>query len=84
VSVFENARLTRHRALVVAAAGALVAGLAVGPSVATPASQRSSAPSANDLTSWSGQTSGHGRGRNQTSDGKPGIVVGPPINARGR
>ena len=84
MSVFQNVRLTRHRALVVAAVGTLVAGLAVGPSVATPAPQRSSAPSASDLTSWSGQASGHGRGRNQTSDGRPGILVGPPVNARGR
>ena len=89
VSVFENARLTRHRALVVAAAGTLVLGLTVGPSMATsstqdPTSQDPSSQVSGDRTSWTGSGAGSGRGRNQTSDGKPGIVVGPPINARGR
>ena len=94
VSVFNHVRPTRHRALVVAAAaaGTLVAGLTVGPSVATSPtqdptqdpSQDPSAQAAGERTSWAGSDAGRGRGRNQTSDGLPGIVVGPPVNARGR
>ena len=95
VSVFDHVRPTRHRALVVAAAaaGTLVAGLTVGPSVATsptqdptqdPSAQDPSAQAAGERTSWAGSDAGRGRGRNQTSDGLPGIVVGPPVNARGR
>ena len=75
----------RGRALTVATAGVLVAGLAlnvgVGPSVADDGDRTDTAQSRGGLTY--GGDSGY-RGRNQTSDGKPGIVVGPPINARGR
>ena len=74
----------RGRALTVATAGVLVAGLAlnvgVGPSVADDGDRTDTAQS-RGLTY--GGDSGY-RGRNQTSDGKPGIVVGPPVNARGR
>ena len=69
----------RGRALTIATAGVLVAGLGVGPSVASDrdgASTREGFPT-------TGQTSGY-RGRNQTSDGRPGLVVGPPVNARGK
>ena len=82
VRLRERPRLTRNRALVVAAAGTLVAGLTVGPSMATSATQDPSTR-ASDPMSW-GQGAGTGRGRNQTSDGKPGIVVGPPVDGRGR
>ena len=75
----------RGRALTVATAGVLVAGLAlnvgVGPSVADDGDRTDKAQSRGGLTY--GGDNGY-RGRNQTSDGKPGIVVGPPINARGR
>lgn len=78
-----SSRPTRGRALSLATAGVLVVGLGVGlgvgPSVADDrdgASTREGFPAA-------GGTSGY-RGRNQTSDGKPGVVVGPPVNARGK
>jgi hypothetical protein len=77
------AQLTRSRALTLATAGVLVtglvAGLGTGPSVADDAGGAASRTSARD----GGGAQGY-RGRNQTSDGKPGIVVGPPVNARGR
>ena len=75
-------QLTRARALTVATAGVLVAGLAVAPSVADDGGTGADATSARA----SGPTSGAKgyRGRNQTSDGKPGVVVGPPVNLRGR
>ncbi|WP_299925886.1 phosphodiester glycosidase family protein [uncultured Nocardioides sp.] len=74
----------RGRALTLATAGVLVAGLALNVGVA---------PSVADDGERGGDVQGRGlshgadsgyRGRNQTSDGKPGLVVGPPINARGR
>ena len=65
-----------------ATAGVLVVGLGVGlgvgPSVA---SDREGASPREGFGVPS--TSGY-RGRNQTSDGKPGVVVGPPVNLRGR
>ncbi|HYQ32380.1 MAG TPA: phosphodiester glycosidase family protein [Lapillicoccus sp.] len=74
--------LPRRPALTIATAGVLVAGLAlgsgVGPSVA---SDRDGASPREGF--GTGSTSGY-RGRNQTSDGKPGIVVGPPVNLRGK
>ena len=90
VPAFANVRPTRNRVLTIAAAGTvvtgLVAGLAVGPSVATSATgetARASGNGNNDRTSWSA-AAGQGRGRHQTSDGRPGLVVGPPVNGRGR
>ncbi|GAA1438621.1 hypothetical protein GCM10009641_44280 [Mycobacterium cookii] len=73
--------LTRTRLLTVATAGVLVAGLGVAPAVADEGTGD------RDSTSARGSLSGpHGgyRGRNQTSDGKPGTVVGPPPSLRGR
>ena len=74
-------QLRGARALTVATAGVLVAGLAVAPSVADDGG--TSADTTSDRGSASGGATGY-RGRNQTSDGKPGIVVGPPVNLRGR
>ena len=72
---------TRARALTLATAGVLVAGLALnvgaGPSVAD------DRDGVDGRALTRGDATGY-RGRNQTSDGKPGIVVGPPVNARGR
>src|SRR5687768_13534411 len=86
VSVFPRrpvpSQLTRTRALTFATAGVLVAGLGVGPSVADDGD-----PSGDSTSSRAGVTSGGQsgyRGRNQTSDGKPGTVVGPPVSLRGR
>lgn len=76
------AQLTRSRALTLATAGVLVAGLGIGPSVADDGG--STAGETSGRTRFgSGGTGGY-RGRNQTSDGKPGVVVGPPVNLRGR
>ncbi|MEO6512540.1 MAG: phosphodiester glycosidase family protein, partial [Nocardioides sp.] len=57
------------------------AGLGIGPSVADDGhgDQEGTTSARQGL----GTTSGY-RGRNQTSDGKAGVVVGPPVNARGR
>ncbi len=77
------ARRRPSRALTIATAGVLVAGLGVGlgggPSVASDgsASTREGFPAP-------GQGGTGYRGRNQTSDGKAGVVVGPPVNLRGR
>ncbi|QSR32627.1 hypothetical protein CFI00_19440 [Nocardioides sp. S5] len=73
--------LTRTRLLTIATAGVLVAGLGVGPSVADENGGTSDTASARG--SLSGAQGGY-RGRNQTSDGKPGTVVGPPPSLRGR
>ncbi|HEY0643230.1 MAG TPA: hypothetical protein VGD39_07415, partial [Nocardioides sp.] len=73
-------RLRGARALTVATAGVLVAGLAVAPSVAD---EGDGSAVASSRSSASGGAKGY-RGRNQTSDGRPGIVVGPPVNLRGR
>ncbi|HEX5919172.1 MAG TPA: phosphodiester glycosidase family protein [Nocardioides sp.] len=74
----------RGRALTLATAGVLVAGLAlnvgVGPSAADDG-DRTGGVQGRGLTY--GADSGY-RGRNQTSDGRPGVVVGPPVHARGR
>lgn len=77
--------LTRTRLLTIATAGVLVAGLGVAPSVADEGSRTGteSGDSASARGSLPGAQSGY-RGRNQTSDGKPGIVVGPPPSLRGR
>ena len=76
----------RSRALTLATAGALVAGLGVGlgvgPSVASDRDGTASAREGFPATSQAGK--GGYRGRNQTSDGKAGVVVGPPVNLRGR
>ena len=72
--------MTRNRALTVATAAVLVAGLTIGPSGATgqqPTASRSHAGDRDDSAT-------SGRGRSQTSDGRPGIVVGPPVNGKGR
>jgi len=70
----------RSRGLTAVTAGVLVAGLAlnvgVGPSAADDGEIQG-----RGLTT--GTDTGY-RGRNQTSDGKPGTVVGPPVNFRGR
>ena len=75
--------LTRSRTMTLASAGVLVAGLVAGlgsgPSVADDGSRTSSR---GEIGAGTG-TSGY-RGRNQTSDGKPGILVGAPVSARGR
>lgn len=76
-----SAKLTRSRLLTVATAGVLVAGLGVGPSVADDGDSRG--PGAAEKAS-AGQATGGYRGRNQTSDGKPGIVVGPEVDLRGK
>ncbi|NYE35593.1 hypothetical protein F4692_000697 [Nocardioides cavernae] len=74
-------RPSRQRALTIATSGVLVAGLAlnvgIGPSVAD------DGDGVGHRGLAQGSQSGY-RGRNQTSDGKPGIVVGPPVSARGR
>jgi hypothetical protein len=82
VSFSHPVRLTRSRALTAATAGVLVAGLTVGPMVGTSSAEDPTTQASSDRTSL-GSSGGEGRGRNQTSDGKPGIVVGPPVNARG-
>ena len=72
----------RSRALTIATSGVLVAGLAIGSGVGpSVASDRDGAAAREGFGTQS--TSGY-RGRNQTSDGKPGTVVGPPVNRRGR
>jgi hypothetical protein len=76
-----SAALTRSRLLTVATAGVLVAGLGVGPSVADDGGSRG--PDAAEKASAGAATGGY-RGRNQTSDGKPGIVVGPEVDLRGK
>lgn len=73
--------LTRTRLLTIATAGVLVAGLGVTPSVADDG--EGTGDSASARGSLSGAPGGY-RGRNQTSDGKPGTVVGPPPSLRGR
>lgn len=79
-----SATLTRQRLLTMATAGVLIAGLGVGPSVADDAGTRGAGASAKPgATARTGDTGGY-RGRNQTSDGKPGIVVGPEVNLRGK
>jgi hypothetical protein len=70
----------RTRALTIATAAVLVAGLGVGPSVADDGGSGDTA--GRQAGTW-GAPSGY-RGRNQTSDGKPGTLVGPPPNLRGR
>lgn len=76
-----TSRTGRQRALTLATAGVLVAGLALstgaGPSVADGGER------AEGRTPTYDAKSGY-RGRNQTSDGKPGTLVGPPVNMRGR
>ncbi|HSU03137.1 MAG TPA: phosphodiester glycosidase family protein [Nocardioides sp.] len=72
--------LTRSRALTLATAGVLVAGLGIGPSVADDGSGAGSRTSPREGL---GAASGY-RGRDQTSDGRPGLVVGPPVAGRGR
>lgn len=74
-------RPTRQRALTIATAGVLVAGLALDVGVGPSAADDGDAAASRGLAQ--GAQSGY-RGRNQTSDGKPGIVVGPPVSARGR
>ncbi len=59
----------------------LVAGLGVAPSVADDGAAHGRRARA--AASLGGPQSGY-RGRNQTSDGKPGTVVGPPVDLRGR
>jgi hypothetical protein len=79
LTALRPASALRSRGLTVATAGVLVAGLAlnvgVGPS--------SAEDGARDRGLTWGTDSGY-RGRNQTSDGRPGTVVGPPVNFRGR
>ena len=78
-------RPTRLRALTLASSGVLVTALAlnvgVGPSVADDGDRAAGRADGRALT-YDAQ-SGY-RGRNQTSDGRPGTVVGPPVSARGR
>jgi hypothetical protein len=86
VSVFARSPLSRKparsRALTLATAGVLVTGLAVtagiGPSAADDRG------SASERTTLSSKGDSGYRGRNQTSDGKPGTLVGAPVNLRGR
>lgn len=76
-----SAKLTRSRLLTTATAGVLIAGLGVGPSVADDGGARGS----DTAGTTSAPAAGGGyRGRNQTSDGKPGIVVGPEVRLRGK
>lgn len=78
---------TRSRALSLATAGVLVtglvAGLGTGPSVADDGATGDAAGRTSSAEGLGTGASGY-RGRNQTSDGKPGTLVGPPVNARGR
>lgn len=76
-----RAQLTRSRALTIATAGVLVAGLGIGPSVADDGDAAATTSTRDGF--GQGATSGY-RGRNQTSDGRAGTVVGPPVNLRGR
>jgi exopolysaccharide biosynthesis protein len=64
-------------------AGVLVAGLALGSGVGPSVASDRDGVSAREGFPAAGGTSGY-RGRNQTSDGKPGIVVGPPVDRRGK
>ncbi|MDR7252331.1 hypothetical protein J2X46_001307 [Nocardioides sp. BE266] len=73
-------KLTRQRLLTTATAGVLIAGLGVGPSVADDGGSTAAGTSGKAAAS----TTGGYRGRNQTSDGKPGIVVGPEVHLRGK
>ncbi|MCF6376483.1 phosphodiester glycosidase family protein [Nocardioides KLBMP 9356] len=75
--------LPRRPALTFATAGVLVAGLAIGSGVGPSVAADRDGVSAREGFPAAGGTSGY-RGRNQTSDGKPGIVVGPPVNRRGK
>lgn len=74
-------RPTRQRALTIASSGVLVAGLALNVGVGPSAADDGDGAGNRGLSY--GTQSGY-RGRNQTSDGKPGIVVGPPVSAKGR
>ncbi|WP_210438754.1 phosphodiester glycosidase family protein [Nocardioides xinjiangensis] len=73
-------RLLTATPLTVVTAGVLVAGLALnvgaGPSAADAGDARGRSLAYDAQSGY--------RGRNQTSDGKPGVVVGPPVSARGR
>jgi hypothetical protein len=60
----------------------LVAGLGVGLGVGPSVASNRDGVSQRGGDGWT-SASGY-RGRNQTSDGKPGVVVGPPVNLRGR
>ncbi|SEB58689.1 Predicted protein [Nocardioides exalbidus] len=72
----------RSRALTLATAGVLVTGLAVTAGIGPSAADDRSAGSAVGRSSLGAQGASGYRGRDQTSDGKPGTVVGPPVNAR--
>lgn len=76
-------RSARSRALTIATAGVLVVGLGVGLGVGPSVASDRDGVSARGGFPAAGGTSGY-RGRNQTSDGKPGVVVGPPVNLRGK
>lgn len=72
--------LTRQRLLTVATAGVLVAGLGVAPSLADEGNGHGTSDRAG---TWAAKAGGY-RGRDQTSDGRPGTLVGPPVNLRGK
>ena len=72
----------RGRALTIATAGVLVVGL--GASLGTSPSVASDRDGAAQRTGFDTTSAKGYRGRNQTSDGKPGTVVGPPVSFRGR
>lgn len=77
----KSATLTRSRLLTTATAGVLIAGLGIGPSVADDGGARGAHTAG---TTSAAAAKGGYRGRNQTSDGKPGIVVGPEVRLRGK
>lgn len=74
-------RPARQRVLTIATSGVLVAGLALNVGVGPSAAEQGDG--VRDRGPALGAPSGY-RGRDQTSDGKPGIVVGPPVSAKGR
>lgn len=85
----QTARPARQRALTIATAATLVTGLALSAGTGPSAAEGSGAAARQGASAQAGSPFGRGgtsgyRGRNQTSDGKPGTVVGPPVLARGK
>ncbi|RYB94848.1 phosphodiester glycosidase family protein [Nocardioides oleivorans] len=85
MTVFARSPLSRKparsRVLTLATAGVLVTGLAATAGMAPSAADDRKASDRGSLTSQG--DSGY-RGRNQTSDGRPGTLVGPPVSMRAR
>ena len=85
MSLYSPTGKPTSRLLTLATSGVLVVGLCVGTGAA-PSSASDEDRSTAERTaapSWKQPKNGY-RGRNQTSDRRPGLVVGPPVNLRGK